>query len=252
MLALTTTVSHDLVADVTVVRARGCLSLVTAPVMRAALLKCIAECPSAVVVDVTGCDSGSAAALTVFPAAAYGRAAQPTVPVLLCGPDRWFLRNGGLAALGTVPVYGTRVEALNAVEEARAAQRQVRLHCHHSVNAPRQAREAVSTACDDWDLGHLRSAAVLIISELVTNAIRHAGTDVDVEAMVRGTFLHLRVRDASPVPPSVAELNPFTLADHGRGMPIVAQLSTSWGCVVNSTATGKVVWATLRTRPIAS
>jgi anti-sigma regulatory factor (Ser/Thr protein kinase) len=253
MAALTTTVSRDLQADVTVVRAFGRLDMVTAPLMRAALLKCIAECPCAIVVDISGCATYSAVALTVFPAVSKGQATQPAVPVILCGADERFLPTGGRVALSGVPTYQTCIEALAAAEQTRSAQRRMQLQATLSLSAPGQARIAVAEACDAWGLSHLRTPAALIVSELVTNAVSHASTDVVVEAIIRGDFLHLRVRDGSPAAPTMTGAgNGLGPNDHGRGLPIVAHYSTAWGFVVNSTGTGKVVWATLRARPIRS
>lgn len=252
MAALTTTVSRDLEADVTIVRAYGRLDLVTAPLMRAALLKCVAECPFAVVVDISGCATYSAAALTLFPAISKGRASQPVVAIMLCGTDDRILPTGGRAALGDMSTFLTCIEALAAAEAARSTQRHMRLHAPPSLRAPGLARIAIAEACDGWGLSHLRTPAVLIISELVTNAVCHASTDVDIEAIVRGDFLHLRVRDGSPSPPTMSGNGHGPSSVHGRGLPIVAHYSVAWGFVVNSTGTGKVVWATLRVRPLAT
>ncbi|MGE5829134.1 MAG: hypothetical protein ACM30G_12360 [Micromonosporaceae bacterium] len=249
MVGLATTVSRDLESDVTLLRAYGRLDLLTAPRMRAAMLKCIAECPSAVVVDISDCAAYSAAALSVFPAVGRVQTDQPAVPVLLAGIGDHNLPTGGRAALGDVPTYGTRIEAMTAAEVTRSAHRRVRLQAGRSWNTPGRARFVITEACDEWGLGHLRTPAALIISELATNAIRHALTDVEIEAVLRGAFLHLRVRDGSPVPPTLGGDGPEP-TDHGNGLPIVAHYSTAWGFAVNSTGTGKVVWATLRARPI--
>ena len=195
------TVERDVEADVTLLRPSGRLDLSTAVVMRDVLAKSVAECPLAIVVDVAACVAGSAVALTVFPASARAAPHQPAVAILLGGVDDGFLANGGAAALGPVPWYPTCAEALHAAEISRAGQRRAVVHGQPSVALPGQAREAVVDACDVWGLADLRSAAALIISELVTNAIRHARGDVAVEAMLRGDFLHLRVRDASSAPP---------------------------------------------------
>lgn len=252
MAGLTTTVSRDLDADVTLVRAYGRLDVATVPLMRGVLLKCIAECPSSIVVDIRACAAYSAVALAVFPAVSRRQATQPAVPVFLCGVDDRFLPAGGRAALGDVPTHKTCIEALAVAEAARSTQRRLRLHAGPSLRAPGLARVALAEACDGWGLSHLRTPAGLVISELVTNAVCHAATDVDIEAAVRGDFLHLRVRDGSPALPRVtADGRGLEPNDHGRGLPIVAHFSTAWGCTVNSTGTEKVVWATLRARPTA-
>ncbi len=255
MAALMTTVDHDLVADVTVVRARGWLDLRTAVVLRAALLKCISECPSAIVVDVSDCLAGAPAALTVFPAVASHQTAHPTVAVLLCGVTAEFVRSGGAAALGPVSTYASLLQALDAAEAARGRRQQAHVRLKHAPDSPRLAREVLHSACDTWGLGAFRTSALLIVTELVTNAVRHVDSAgaIDVEAVLRDDFLHLRVHDGSPDPPApVAPLDGLDLRVGGRGLQIVANYSSAWGYVVNPSRTGKVVWATLRVRPVAT
>jgi anti-sigma regulatory factor (Ser/Thr protein kinase) len=136
-----------------------------------------------------------------------------------------------------------------ATDVSRDLQR-VRLHLARSPSAPGEARDAIGGACDRWGLGDLRCRAMLIVSELVTNAIRHAGTDVEIDAALRDHYLQLRVMDANPAPPvMVAAADASALAESGRGLPVVAHYSDAWGYTVNSLGTEKVVWATLRTHP---
>jgi anti-sigma regulatory factor (Ser/Thr protein kinase) len=250
---LDVTVECDLDADVTFLRTTGCLDLGTAVVMRDVLARSVAQCPLSIVVDVAACAAGAPAALSLFPSAARTAPHRPAVAILLCGADDRFLADGGTAALGPVPRYPTRADALRAAEMSRAAQRRVVLGGAPSVGLPGQAREAVSTACDRWGVPDLRAAATLIISELVTNAVRHADGDIVVEAMPRGDFLHLRVRDTSPVPPRARTGSPEPTmagaADGGRGLPIVSHYSSAWGWLANAGGGGKVVWASLRARP---
>ena len=255
MATLTTTVDHDLGADVTVVRVRGWLDLRTVVLMRAALLKCISECPSAIVVDVSDCLAGAPAALTVFPAVASHQTAQPTVAVMLCGVTEEFVRSGGAAALGPVSTYATLPQALDEAEAARAKQQRVHVRVRHAPDSPALAREVLRSACDTWGLGALRASALLVATELVTNAVRHgdgAGA-IDVEAMLRDDFLHLRVHDGSPDPPApAAPPDGLDLREDGRGLHIVATYSSAWGYVVNPSRTGKVVWATLPVLPVGT
>lgn len=253
MPALATTFERDLDADVIVLRARGRLDLTTARLMRTALAKCVAECPAAVVVDVTECRADVAAALAVFPASAHAQTFQPAVAVLLCGADDEFVRDGGAVVLGAVPRFATCLDALQAAQTTRASQQRVFLRAAASVRLPSQARDAVATACDRWGLGAQREAVVLILSELVTNAVRYTDGAVTVEAMMRGDFIHLRIRDESPLPPAVRPSSqPADLPDGGRGLPIVTNYSSAWGYAVNPDGAGKLVWATVRIRPLGS
>ena len=97
----------------------------------------------------------------------------------------------------------------------------------------------------------LRTPAELIVSELVTNGVTHAGTDVELDVALRNEFLHIRVRDESTVQPVPRMAYPGAPpAIGGRGLYLVGLYSTAWGYVVG--ATGKVVWATLRARPVGA
>ena len=253
MATLTTTVRHDVSADVVFIKATGGLDLRTANVMRALLLRCRAECPTAIVVDITECSADAPAALTVFPSVARHQDAHPLVTILLCGVTSDFLRNGGSAALGAIRTFRTCAEALSAAEYVRDGQQRVELHAQRSPIAPGLARVAVGVACDRWDLDPLRVPALLIISELVTNAVLHADGEIDIEAVLRGDYLHMRVHDESPEPPTpVTPLEGPAPREYGRGLQIVANYSTAWGYVVNQGSTGKVVWATLRVPPVRS
>lgn len=141
---------------------------------------------------------------------------------------------------------------MGAEQEVRAAQ-QVELHAQPSTDAPALARRAIDNACDVWDLDHLRTPALLIISELVTNAVRHGKGQIDIEAVFRGDFLHLGVHDGSPEPPApVPPKDGPTLPESGRGLHIVAAYSSAWGYIVKPSGKGKMVWATLRVRPAGS
>jgi anti-sigma regulatory factor (Ser/Thr protein kinase) len=81
---------------------------------------------------------------------------------------------------------------------------------------------------------------VLVTSELVTNAILHARTDVGLDMRVDGTSILLEVTDASPVPlpaPHVPEPDETS----GRGLFLVDVLADEWG-VRTVRGGGKTVW----------
>jgi anti-sigma regulatory factor (Ser/Thr protein kinase) len=95
----------------------------------------------------------------------------------------------------------------------------------------------------DWDLGPLADDVQLGVSELITNAVRHAGTDVLLRIALDNRLL-VEVVDADPDlhHPLTGE-GPDAYADSGRGLQIVAAVSSDWG--VRSVPEGKVVWFTL-------
>jgi anti-sigma regulatory factor (Ser/Thr protein kinase) len=80
--------------------------------------------------------------------------------------------------------------------------------------------------------------AALLVTEVVTNAVIHARTTVDLHVELRPASVRVEVADASPVLP-VAKRYP-TDASTGRGLSLLASLSSAWG--VTSTPQGKVVW----------
>jgi|GEM_PF-218664 len=107
--------------------------------------------------------------------------------------------------------------------------------------APRVAREFVAQTLLDWGLGPLIPSASLVVSELVTNATIHAGTDIAVSIAWSLDALRLTVRDNSPDLPRHGYSQPDL---HGRGLTVVAGLSRSYG-VLPTADGGKVVWAVL-------
>src|SRR4051794_9311211 len=105
-----------------------------------------------------------------------------------------------------------------------------------------QARRLTREKLLEWGAGDLVDSAALIVSELVTNAVVHAGTPVRLVLRLQGHELRLEVEDQHParmipvVPGLYSEH-----ADHGRGLMITRSLSSAWG--VDYTATTKRVWA---------
>lgn len=114
-------------------------------------------------------------------------------------------------------------------------------------HAVRLARQATRDALAAWRLLLVEETAVLIVSELVTNAIRHArGTYViALEIETAGTWLRIEVQDADPCWPQPRTPDGFD--ECGFGFVLVDALAGEWG--VRETATGKAVWAELGTRP---
>lgn len=111
-----------------------------------------------------------------------------------------------------------------------------------SLDAPASARRwlAAQMAASGWPASRIETA-VTIAGELVTNVIRHAGSDPVVTATETKGVLRCGVHDDNPARPVL------TAADHepenGSGMRLVDALARSWG-VEESTCYvgGKQVW----------
>ena len=118
--------------------------------------------------------------------------------------------------------------------------RRVRLEAGPAA-AP-EARSQVRAAIRSWGASVDPEAAVLLTSELMTNAIRHE-TGPAVVLVITWSCGELRVdvHDTAWSLPTVADVPAD--AETGRGLLLVAALSAKWGCY--RTPTGKAVYFTL-------
>lgn len=107
--------------------------------------------------------------------------------------------------------------------------------------AVRTARALVRGALHGWGLDSLGDLAALLVSELVTNALRHATGPIGVR-LVRPPglpdVLLVEVSDPLPDPPRERAAQPED--ESGRGLQLVASSSRRWGSRPGET--GKTVW----------
>jgi anti-sigma regulatory factor (Ser/Thr protein kinase) len=111
------------------------------------------------------------------------------------------------------------------------------------------ARSWVSKILAEIGREDLVDAAQLGVSELVTNALIHSQPPLSVR--VRGTVDHPRIEvvDSSPVPPQRApvapepdEVDDFNVTTFGRGLDLVAMMSSRWGSDLAHDGRSKSVW----------
>jgi anti-sigma regulatory factor (Ser/Thr protein kinase) len=112
-----------------------------------------------------------------------------------------------------------------------------------------QARAFVAGHCDDWGLAAETYRLVLAASELVTNAVLHARTDVTVTLAVDNGVARLSVTDTSPrmclCPPAFSHPRDgeADVAATGRGLAIVDTLFDGhWGAAAIQSGESKTVW----------
>ncbi|WP_251050286.1 MULTISPECIES: ATP-binding protein [unclassified Streptomyces] len=121
-----------------------------------------------------------------------------------------------------------------------------------SLRTPGRARTLVREQLASWEVDDAQAAtAELLLSELVTNAVRHArapqGRDLGVRLARYDGVLRVEVADAGPA----VKLTPQVVADcdeRGRGLAIVAALAERWGCCPRRHGIGKAVWAEVPVR----
>ncbi|MEU6574892.1 ATP-binding SpoIIE family protein phosphatase [Streptomyces sp. NPDC046805] len=124
--------------------------------------------------------------------------------------------------------------------EVKESIRQLHLQRHDYQGAQR-ARRFLTAALDGWHLASLCDSAEVLASEVVTNALIHGDSDVDVCLRKYPDHLRVEVRDSDAHPAMLVDLGPDEdKAEGGRGLVIVSALASSWG---NSpSGRGKTVW----------
>lgn len=117
----------------------------------------------------------------------------------------------------------------------------------HGPRAPGRARARLRARLAEWQVGpDPADTAELLLSELVTNAVRHAraphGRDIGVRLARYDYVVRVEVSDAGPAvtlaPRAAGESD-----ERGRGLAIVEALAVRWGQCPRAHGIGKVVWA---------
>lgn len=115
------------------------------------------------------------------------------------------------------------------------------------------ARHFALSRLDDWQMGELRDDVALVVSELVTNALRHSLPPCPIEAparrpirlclLGRAPWLLCGITDAGEDAPR--RKTPDFIAESGRGLHLVDSFTARWGWH-GIPSGGKVVWALFR------
>jgi anti-sigma regulatory factor (Ser/Thr protein kinase) len=113
----------------------------------------------------------------------------------------------------------------------------------HDVTAPRSARCWLARALTAAGARPaLQDVALLLVSEAVTNAVRHARPPVVLSATCCNGTLRVAVRDGSAAAP--VPTDPYPDHSGGRGLMVIERLSHDWGSIADGA--GKTVWFELR------
>ncbi|GAA0222431.1 ATP-binding protein [Cryptosporangium japonicum] len=116
--------------------------------------------------------------------------------------------------------------------------------------SPEIARRLTGALLEAWGApAERRDDVVMLISEVVSNAVEHVGGEASFELTLvhSGDWLRVGLTDGSSIPPMVRELD--RRAVRGRGMQLVAAIADRWG--VEQHHGGKTVWFTIRLDPHA-
>ena len=101
-----------------------------------------------------------------------------------------------------------------------------------------RARRLVATAVTASGHDELVDVATLLISEVVTNAVLHAGTEIRLRCEQTATGIRFEISDQSPLLPAIRHYDAEAMT--GRGLGMVSALATSWG--VDREDDGKTLW----------
>jgi serine phosphatase RsbU (regulator of sigma subunit) len=104
-------------------------------------------------------------------------------------------------------------------------------------SAPGQARRLARRTLSRWNLEELGDSVELLVSELVTNAVRHTSRPVTLR-LLRTDVLRCEIGDDAPELPRLRRARPTD--ENGRGLYLVSRMAMRWGAARLST--GKIVW----------
>ena len=228
-------------APVAVVRLCRPLDLGTMRTVHQALDGCAGHQPDALVVDLAEVTVRDRLALSVFAATARQADDWPAVPVVLCSPppDAARLAGGVHDVPGGAGVGGLRGGDPGGRRDRRAPGAGAAGAGGRGLPAGpgaghRRVRPVEPAAT-------LAGPAALVLSELVGNVVRHAGTPMQVTVTLRRPYLQLAVVDGSRA--AARPGRPNLAAEGGRGLLLVRELAQRWGSV--PAGQGKAVWAML-------
>jgi CheY-like chemotaxis protein len=130
------------------------------------------------------------------------------------------------------------VDLLQSVGQRQLAEKSLDLP--QELSSAAAAREFVRETVADWGLEPVLDDALLVASELATNAVMHAHSACRIRLTLTPSSLRIDVIDMGagtpePQPESITE-------EHGRGLHLIGALTTAWGLEVVP-GEGKVVWA---------
>jgi DNA-binding NarL/FixJ family response regulator len=156
---------------------------------------------------------------------------------------------GSLAKDVPVRLLGGAIRELGAlVGAAERALRTTRRGLPNTSDSVRASRHMTHGTLGRWCDPSVHETALLLISELVTNSVRHGDSDVFVRIAVGSETIRVEVNDRSTALPVVR--SPAPSEPGGRGLRIVDQLARRWG--VQARRTGKCVWFELARTPEAA
>jgi anti-anti-sigma factor len=220
----------------------GQLDLAAAPQVQRVLLKQLAEQPPAIICDLAGVEEIDPLCVGVFTSVRHPSIGWAGTNLVLSGARPAVTRILARRRVSSVlPVYDSLEDALRHARALPPRPRE-RVALQPVPAAAAAARSFVRECCDRWGLDGLTEDATLLANELVTNAVVHARTPLQLRLELRGWRLYLAVHDQDPR--LVRLLAAEDPGERMHGLSIVDHLATVWG-VRQDPGGGKVVWCAI-------
>ncbi|HEX2297145.1 MAG TPA: ATP-binding protein [Pseudonocardiaceae bacterium] len=212
----------------------------SAPQLRETVMEVLANRPDAIVLDLEAFVDAEELSGSVFPALGRTVAGAADGELILAAADPGTRAAMRRASPLFVRMFDTCSQAMAAAARA-PARRRVTRQLPADPYAARTARRVLEEVCTRWRMTALRESALVIVTELVTNAVDHVGAPIELCVTVRHGVLRIEVSDHSKVLP--APLDQVPHATQGNGLWLVEGLASQWGAT--PTTWGKTVWADL-------
>ena len=220
----------------------GVLSSETSHLVRGELSAALDDDAATVVLDVSAVDGVDVVGTAVLVDAARRASSGPGTRLVVAGPTGRLAEALRRARVGELVPFAPDVASALAHAAADPEWLREVADLPRDVSAASRARQVVRDACVRWRVRELSEDATLLASELVTNAVRHAGSAPQLRVELDREQLVVAVSDGDPTPPRAARPDPE--ASGGRGLRLVDHVASAWG--VHPHAGGKTVWCSLR------
>jgi anti-sigma regulatory factor (Ser/Thr protein kinase) len=116
-----------------------------------------------------------------------------------------------------------------------------RLHLASGITAPRLARDFIVEQGKELPQDAIEDAR-LLVSELVTNALRYGRPQITVQVELHPPLIKVSVHDEGPTLPPAEPPTALPTAPAGRGLNLVERIASCWGITPTESPRGKAVW----------
>jgi anti-sigma regulatory factor (Ser/Thr protein kinase) len=200
-----------------------------------------------VVCDLTGMAVSPREMSWVFAPVTPYLAAWPGTLVVLCVPDpSQHSRTVPVAIPDRLLVHRSVESGLREARALLSPMEQTQTFLAPVSPEVSRARHFIRRALNDWQLSEMAWPASVVTSELVTNALQHSTTVLELTLSRVDTRLRIAVHDhggGAPAIPNRSEAD-AAAAQGGRGLELIAAATLAWG-VFPTRGSGKTVWALL-------